>query len=64
MEAIHHAMGSQCLCGGGFVGALLWLGLPYAIVYRSQVNYIQVMALAHSRRKPKYWQEHRWTWAS
>ena len=28
---------------------------PYAIVYRSQVNYIQVIALAHSRRKPQYW---------
>lgn len=28
---------------------------PYAIVYRVQVNYIQVIALAHSRRKPQYW---------
>ena len=28
---------------------------PYAIVYRSQVNYIQVIAIAHSRRRPKYW---------
>jgi len=28
---------------------------PYAIVYRLQVNYIQVIALAHSRRKPQYW---------
>ena len=28
---------------------------PYAIVYRVQVNYIQVIALAHSRRKPHYW---------
>ena len=28
---------------------------PYAIVYRIQVNYIQVIALAHSRRKPEYW---------
>jgi plasmid stabilization system protein ParE len=28
---------------------------PYAIVYRLHVNYIQVIALAHSRRKPQYW---------
>lgn len=28
---------------------------PYAIVYRVQVNYIQVIALAHSHRKPQYW---------
>lgn len=28
---------------------------PYAIVYRVQVNYIQVIALAHSRRNPLYW---------
>lgn len=28
---------------------------PYAIVYRLQANYIQVIALAHSRRKPQYW---------
>ncbi len=28
---------------------------PYTIVYRIQVNYIQVIALAHSRRKPHYW---------
>ena len=28
---------------------------PYALVYRVQVNYIQVIALAHSRRQPQYW---------
>jgi plasmid stabilization system protein ParE len=28
---------------------------PYAIVYRIQVNYIQTIALAHSRRQPQYW---------
>lgn len=28
---------------------------PYAIVYRVQVDYIQVIALAHSRQRPRYW---------
>jgi plasmid stabilization system protein ParE len=32
---------------------------PYALVYRVQVNYIQVIALAHSRRKPQYWSRRR-----
>ena len=30
---------------------------PYAIVYRLQANYIQVVAVAHSRREPRYWQQ-------
>lgn len=28
---------------------------PYAIIYRLHVNYVQVIAIAHSRRKPQYW---------
>ena len=28
---------------------------PYTIVYRVQVNFIQIIALAHSRRQPQYW---------
>lgn len=28
---------------------------PYGIIFRSHVNYIQVIALAHSHRKPHYW---------
>jgi plasmid stabilization system protein ParE len=32
---------------------------PYTIIYRLQVNYIQVIALAHTRRKPKYWTSRR-----
>jgi toxin ParE1/3/4 len=32
---------------------------PYAVIYRLQVNYIQVIALAHSRRKPRYWSRRR-----
>ena len=28
---------------------------PYAIVYREQINFIQVIAVPHLRRKPRYW---------
>ena len=28
---------------------------PYAIIYRLQLTYILIIALAHSRRKPQYW---------
>jgi plasmid stabilization system protein ParE len=28
---------------------------PYAIVYRIQLNFIQVIAVAHLRKNPRYW---------
>ena len=32
---------------------------PYAVIYRATVNAIQIIAVAHGRRRPGYWRTRR-----
>jgi len=34
-------------------------GYPYDLVYRLEVDYFSIVALAHQRRRPKYWKQRR-----
>lgn len=30
---------------------------PYSVIYRSADNLVQILAVAHLRRRPQYWQQ-------
>ncbi len=49
------------LAASKFVDALKFLlqRFPFAIVYRELPAAIQVLAIAHARRKPGYWKQRR-----
>ena len=41
----------------GNVRRLLLVGFPYDLVYRRRDEVIEVIALAHHRRRPNYWRD-------
>jgi plasmid stabilization system protein ParE len=52
----HPHMGTQA---GNNIYALPLLMFPYTIYYRVEPDTIRVLAVAHQRRKPGYWQRRR-----
>ena len=40
---------------GGAIRRWLVRRFPYAVVYRADVRPVRVLAVAHTRRRPRYW---------
>ena len=43
--------------GSGGVRRLVVVGFPYDLVYWQRAEMIEIIALAHHRRRPNYWRE-------
>jgi len=51
----HTAAGSPRASNG--IRRLLLVGFPYDLVYRRRDEVVEVIALAHHRRRPNYWRD-------